>query len=401
MKQFDLDSVRRPAVSLILVDELFRPGRAQFKSLPTIRSLWRGYEPIILAKPQATSTLQTRHDHLTIGSIGAGRFIKPVEELIAWTIERGRLNTNPVLRTALAKTALLGRTCHLVFFDEPRELMFHAIIAITNMAAAQGIERIMLHPIGVPDDAMTEITRHAPGARVGTLTEIENFDTVICLNVAPFTNEHWLGQFLTARPDLTDLSAVALVGESMSGGKRYLRAFPPTSYDGTLAEALFANEHSHERVLPAPQSLHLSYYFDGLRTMQLGIDEQVVANVDELAKAFDRTLQKPSHLSVFSIDSKMVKPGLFDRLLGKFSTPYLGSGAALIVLSGIQDPGSMLSGVIADRALAKDLVSAAFADNFGLASVGNPQGNITDVAPTVLKLLGLPVPIQMTGRSLI
>ncbi|MBI3261162.1 hypothetical protein HYZ64_02205 [Candidatus Berkelbacteria bacterium] len=400
MKQIDLQSVRRPSVSLIMIDELIRPGRARFQSLPTVRYLWRGYEPIILAKPQSPKTLQTRHDHLTIGTIGAGRFIKPVEELIAWTIERGRLNTNPVLRTVLAKTSLLGRTCHLVFFSQPRELVFHAIIAIANMAAAQGIEQIVLHPVGVPDDMIAQIMQHAAGTRLGTLTEIENFDTVISINVAPYTNEYWLDQFLNARPDLTDLSAVVLAGEP-SHNERYLRAFPTISYDGTLAEAILASEHSHQRTFPNSQHPHLPYYFDGLRTMQLGVQDQVVANVDELAQAFDRALANPSHFNVFSIDSTMVKPAMFDRLLGRFVVPYFNAGGSLILVSGIQDPGPMLSGVIADRALAKDLVSSAFADNYGLASVGRPQGAISDIAPTVLKLLGLPIPVQMTGRSLV
>ncbi len=400
MKQIDLQSVRRPSVSLILIDELIRPGRARFQSLPTIRSLWREYEPIILGKPESPSTLQTRHDHLTIGSIGAGRFIKPVEELIAWTIERGRLNTNPVLRSILARTSLLGRSCHLVFFNEPRELVFHAIVSIANMAAAQGIEQIMLHPVGVSDDMIAQIMPRAVGTRLGQLSEIENFDTVICTNVSPYTNEYWLDQFLNARPDLTDLSAVVLAGEP-SGSERYLRVFPTISYDGTLAEAILGSEHSHQRTFPNSQHPHLPYYFDGLRTMQLGVKDQVVTNVDELAQAFDRALATPSHFNVFSIDSNMVKPAMFDRLLGKFVVPYFHAGGSLILVSGIQDPGPILSGVIADRALAKDLVSSAFADNYGLASVGSPQGNISDVAPTVLKLLGLPIPSQMTGKSLV
>lgn len=400
MKQLDFQSTRRPSVSLILIDELIRPGRARFRSLPAVRSLWREYEPIILAKPQSPKTLQTRHDHLTIGTIGAGRFIKPVEELIAWTIERGRLNTNPVLRSILARTSLLGRTCHLVFFNEPRELVFHAIVSIANMAAAQGIEHIMLHPVGVSDDMLAQITQHAVGTGVGKLSEIENFDTVICINVAPYTNEYWLDQFLSARPDLTDLSAVVLAGE-LSPNERYLRAFPTISYDGTLAEAIFGSEHSQQRIFSTSQHPQVPYYFDGLRTMQLGVDDQVVATVDELAQAFDRALASPSHFNVFSIDSKMVKPGMFDRLLGKFVVPYFNYGGSLILVSGIQDPGPMLSGVIADRALAKDLVSAALSDHYGLASVGRPQGAISDIAPTVLRFLGLPIPSQMTGRPLI
>lgn len=400
MKRLDLQSTRRPSVTLLITDELIRPGRAQFKALPTIRSLWRGYEPLILAKPQPSKTLQTKHHHLTVGSLGAGRFIKPVEELIAWTIERGRLSYNPVLRSALAKTALLNRPCHLIFFDEPRELVFHAVVAIANMAAAHGIDGVKLHPVGASAETVDAITRHARGARPGRLSDIVNFDTVIFVNVAPYTNEQWLEQFLQARPDLTETRAVVLVGES-SAGSRYVHAFPPTSYDGTLAQAILGAERSQRWVVPTSQRPHFPYYFDGLRTMQLGVTEDVFESADDLAQAFDRALGQPHHFNLFSIDSQMVKLSTLDRLIGKFAAPYIKSGGALLLLSGAHDPGTMLSGVMADRALGRDLVSAALSDDYGLGSVGRPQGTICDVAPTVLKLLGLPIPYQMMGKPLV
>lgn len=401
MKRFDLESTSRPSVTLVLIDDLLRPGRVQFRSLPQLRFLWRQFEPLVLAKPVQPKTLQTKAHHLTVGSLGAGRLIKPVEELIAWAIEKGRITANPVLRKTIAKTALLDRPLHLLFFDEPAELVYHSIFAIANMAAAQGIERIVLHPCeGGSSDAVAQLTSRLSGVRVGRLTDIENFDTLIFLNFAPYTHESWLEQFLNARPDLSNINAVVLAGEP-TDDRRLSRAFPSPTYDSTLPEVLLAHERSQQRFFPSSQSPHIPYYFNGLRRMQLGVTEQTVSDADTFAKIFEDILRKPAHFNLMSVDSLTIKLGALDRLLAKFTPSYTKSGGALLVISGVADQGSVLSGVLADRALQKNLVRAALADHYGLANVGRPHGVVSDVAPTILKLLGLPIPYQMTGRPLI
>lgn len=401
MKQFDVQPTQRPSVSLFLVDQLVRPGRAQFRLLPTIRFLWRHFEPMILTKPIPPAPLQTQPHHLTIGSIGTGRLVKPVEELIAWAIEKGQLTRNPILRKTLARTALLGRPVHIIFPSVPEQLVFSSVFALCQMAIGHGIDRMMLHPIGtMPQDVVDGLTGRLGNVTAGRLTEIENYDTLLLVNFAPYSNEQWLEHFLNARPDLTQVSVVLLAGE-LQGLGRFVTAFPNVGYEASLSEVILGNELSQLRVYPPSHAPHLPYYFDGLRSMRMGIGDKLVGSADELSLALDKTRQELPRFSLFSVDTGAVKLSAFDRLLGGFIPDYTRAGGASLILTGIEDPNPLLLAVLVDRMVERDLVAAALQDHFGLNAVGRPHGVVSDVAPTILKLLGLPIPYQMTGRPLV
>jgi len=400
MKQFDLSPTNRPSVALVLLSELIRPGRPEFAALPAFRQLWRRYHPIILTRPTPPPELDTRPHHLTVGSIGAGRLIKPVEELIAWAIQKGRLVQNPLLRKTFARTALLDRAVHFIFPAKPEQLVLTTLLALANMATAHGIDRASLVPMTAAAENLAQalINRFRNLSR-GSLAAIGPHDTIVFLNFAPYSNEDWLNRFLSSRPDLVSTNVILLAGEPPS--TQLVTAFPSIAYDGTLAEVLIGQEMSQQRYFPSHQLPHIPYYFDGLRSLTLGVDNQAFSGADELRSLLEDILRTLPKFTVISLDRTITPLNIADQLIGKFIFNYARLGGSALIVSGVDGVSPVLTGAIVDPAFEKNLVSSAFHDHYGLASVGSPHGNISDVAPTVLKLLGLPIPYQMTGRSLV
>ncbi len=401
MKQLDVEYTKRPSVTLILLDELLRPGRAEFQTLPNFKLLWRRFEPIVLTRPVYPADMQTPLHHLMLGAIGTGRIVKPVEEMITWALEKNQLAKNQIVMTLFQKTAVLDRTLHIAFHSSPPPLASSVLLELSKLAMGAGVSRIILHPIShYHQSFVSELIHHIPIAEIGSLSDIQNFDSLVLLNFAPFTHEAWLTRLLKARPDLAALKVVSLVGEFEGGWPA--TAFPPTIHEGGLSQTLLAREYRHERVFPKQYHRELAYYFDGLRTHSLGVSEVPIENADELKRAFEATQQTLPHFASFYITRDLIRMASLDGLLGDFVPGYLKHGGAIILLSGIEHRGtSILSGIIVDRAVEKDLVRSALFDDYGLAAAGKPHGVISDVAPTVLKMLGVPIPYQMTGRSLV
>lgn len=217
-------------------------------------------------------------------------------------------------------------------------------------------------------------------------------------------------------------------------------AFPPQDVGGTLSEILSKYKLNQAHIAESEKERMLTFYFDGMREARFPQEDVEIVSSPNVA-TYD---QKPE-MSVF----KLVKK--FKRLIGKdkyhffvlnFANPdmvghsgnlkatiaaieFVDKAIGEIVEATLRKDGTFL--LTADHGNAEQLITYPTKSFFITSSRGtintehsnNPvpilivnrnlekktsvrlNGDLSDVAPTILALIGLPIPKEMTGRNLL
>ena len=208
-------------------------------------------------------------------------------------------------------------------------------------------------------------------------------------------------------------------------------AFPKITYPELFPDVLAAHGKTQLRCAETEKFAHVTYFFDGGVEKEIAGTTRILVPSDREVATYD---QKPE-MSAASIASHVVaaiESDAFDFVLVNFANPdmvgHTGLLAAAIAANEAVDAGI---GAIVDATLAKGGVVLVTADHGNceqmidpltgaphtahttnpvpLVLVGEQQretrlrsgGRLSDVAPTMLALMGLPKPVVMTGESLI
>ena len=207
-------------------------------------------------------------------------------------------------------------------------------------------------------------------------------------------------------------------------------AFPPRDVlSDTLSDIIAAHSLKQTKITEAEKAVHISYFFNGKKNDPLPKEERIVVptrkdvrlfdeapemSIDEISRAAAARIQDPScHFIVVNFPNVDVvghienEPAILravsavDRSAGALLEQALQQNITVIVTA---DHGTVEKWLYPDGG-----VDTGHTDSPVPFILLHPdqkltlksEGELTDIAPTILELLGLPVPSAMTGSSLI
>jgi 2,3-bisphosphoglycerate-independent phosphoglycerate mutase len=204
-------------------------------------------------------------------------------------------------------------------------------------------------------------------------------------------------------------------------------AYAPTALDNTLGEYVAGLGRTQLRIAETEKYAHVTYFFNG--------------GEEQVFEGEDRKLVASPRVATYDLQPEMSAPELTRELVHA-----IGTGAWPVIVCNVANPdmvghsGDFDAAVKAVEAVdallgqAMEAVAAAGGEMLVTADHGNceqmtdpetgqphtahtlnpvplvffgrpatlePEGSLRDIAPTMLELLGLPVPDEMTGRPLV
>jgi len=216
-------------------------------------------------------------------------------------------------------------------------------------------------------------------------------------------------------------------------------AYPPEVVKNSLAEVVSAAKLNQLRISESEKERFVSYYFDGLHEGKLPQEDAIVIPSPKVA-----TYDKKPEMSVFDITNEFknqVSRGVYSFIVMNLANPdmvaHTGNLKASIkaveaadkalgeIFEVVMAAGGNLV-ITADHGNAEELITYPSSAFFFTTEAGEvntdhsnspvpliiankalqgkiqalPKGSLADVGPTILRLMNLVVPPEMTGRNL-
>lgn len=269
----------------------------------------------------------------------------------------------------------------------------------------------------------------ADGKPVGL---VQSEDAVIFFNFRPdraiqlsnvFTNEDFRGfDRGPSRPLNLYFVCMTLFAETVGG----FVAYKPKELDNTFGEVIAQNGLKQLRTAETEKYPHVTFFFSGGRDHQLDGETRILINSPKVA-----TYDLKPEMSAYELAASTVKEieaEHHDVIILNFANPDMVGHSGMLepTIKAVEATDDCL-GQVVEAVLAKGGVAVIIADHGNAdmviddagrpftAHTTNPVpcivtkhgvslrdgGILADVAPTLLALLSLPQPIEMTGHSLI
>ena len=200
---------------------------------------------------------------------------------------------------------------------------------------------------------------------------------------------------------------------------------PDESIENTLGDVLAAHGMSQLRIAETEKYNHVTYFFDAERNVDFDNEQKVLIPSPDVA-TFD---MKPEMSAVEITDALLPLLGQYDVVILNWANGdmvgHTGNEAATVraievldaqlarLVPAVLDLGGTLL-ITADHGNAEKLwdeqnnlpwtAHTTNPVNIIVVAENAPavhDGGLADIAPTILKLLGLPQPVEMTGHSLV
>lgn len=209
-------------------------------------------------------------------------------------------------------------------------------------------------------------------------------------------------------------------------------AYPPEMVDMPLGRVISDNGYKQLRASESEKERFVTYYFNGLQEILLEGEEHLVipspkiATYDlkpdmsarELTNAVLDKLKSESEFKFVlvnfanadmvghtgSIGATVKACEVVDECIGKLASWVLAYDGALFITADHGNAEQMIdatTGQISTEHSSNTVPFIAVTKNFLGRPDVLPQGILADVAPTIIKALGLSMPSQMTGRNLL
>jgi 2,3-bisphosphoglycerate-independent phosphoglycerate mutase len=284
---------------------------------------------------------------------------------------------------------------------------------------AEGITDEFIKPIVVTDSHHKPITTIQPG------------DAVLCFNFRTDRCRE-ITQVLTqqAFPDF-GMSPLALHYTTMTEYDKTYKGvhviFENDNLQNTLGEVLEANDRSQIRIAETEKYPHVSFFFSGGREKEFNGERRLIVASPKVA-----TYDQQPEMSAYEVTSTIVaeiENKSADFICLNFANADMvgHTGIWEAVIKAVETVDACVNKVVT-AALANDYTVFLTADHgnadFMVNSDGTPNtahslnlvpyfiisndfkgtlkpGKLGDVAPTILTLMGLPIPKEMTGNILV
>ncbi len=271
-------------------------------------------------------------------------------------------------------------------------------------------------------------------AVVGDFSGMQNGDGILCFNFRADRVRELLGALLD--PDFSDFARPHVIKfAAVAGLTRYSNAlaplmtalFAPQSMDHLLGQVVQAAGRTQLRMAETEKYPHVTYFLNGgVEVPNLGEDRVMVPSPKVATYDLQPEMSAPE-LTAKAVDA--IGSGDFDLIILNFANAdmvgHTGSLAAAIRAVEAVDAGL---GRIADAIAAAGGALLVTADHGNSELMRDPQtggphtahttnpvpvllagsqaasladGRLADIAPTLLALLALPQPAEMTGHSLL
>lgn len=261
---------------------------------------------------------------------------------------------------------------------------------------------------------------------------VESGDAVVFFNFRPdraiqlsqvFTNEDFRG-FDRGEwaPRGLYYVCLTLFNESIDG---YV-AYKPKELDNTYGEVLVQHGLTQLRIAETEKYPHVTFFFSGGRDVELPGETRILINSPKVA-----TYDLKPEMSAYEVAEACVaeiEAEKHDAIVLNFANPDMVGHSGLLepTVRAVEATDECL-GKVVEAILAKGGVAMITADHGNADVVTNDDGTrntahttnpvpliltregatlrddgiLADIAPTLLELLGLPKPAEMTGRSLL
>ncbi|GKU77755.1 2,3-bisphosphoglycerate-independent phosphoglycerate mutase [Paenibacillus sp. L3-i20] len=261
---------------------------------------------------------------------------------------------------------------------------------------------------------------------------VESEDAVVFFNFRPdraiqlsqvFTNEDFRGFDRGEKhPVKLHFVCLTLFSETVDG---YV-AYSPKNLDNTLGEVLAQNGKTQLRTAETEKYPHVTFFFSGGREAELPGETRVLVNSPKVA-----TYDLQPEMSAYELAESTVREieaDKHDAIILNFANPDMVGHSGMLepTIKAVEVTDECL-GKVVDAVLAKGGVCLITADHGNADMVfdenGKPHtahttnpvpfivtregetlregGILADIAPTMLDLLGLTKPIEMTGSTLL
>ncbi|MFD0712182.1 2,3-bisphosphoglycerate-independent phosphoglycerate mutase [Paenibacillus sp. GCM10027626] len=261
---------------------------------------------------------------------------------------------------------------------------------------------------------------------------VESEDAVVFFNFRPdraiqlsqvFTNTDFRGFDRGERvPQSLYFVCLTLFSETVDG---YV-AYKPKNLDNTLGEVLVQNNKKQLRIAETEKYPHVTFFFSGGRDVELPGETRILINSPKVA-----TYDLKPEMSAYEVAEaavKAIEADKHDAIILNFANPDMVGHSGMLepTIKAVEATDECL-GKVVEAVLAKGGVCLITADHGNADMVIDEQGRpftahttnpvpfivtkadvslreggiLADIAPTILKLLGLEKPAEMTGESLV
>ena len=206
-------------------------------------------------------------------------------------------------------------------------------------------------------------------------------------------------------------------------------AFPPKDIDACLAEVLSGAGHRMLKVAETEKYAHVTYFFNGGNEVPYEGEERSLIPSPKVA-TYDLQPEM-SAAGVADAVADGIRDGGYDFILVNFANPDMvgHTGSIPAAIRAVEAVDELLGGLLDLVEDHREWVALVTADHGNCEKMLNPDGSVNtahttepvdfivfdprggarnindgrlaDVAPTVLGYMGIPLPDEMTGRSLL
>jgi 2,3-bisphosphoglycerate-independent phosphoglycerate mutase len=283
---------------------------------------------------------------------------------------------------------------------------------------------------GETDEFVRPTAIRAPG---GDAARVADGDTVVFMNFRSDRARQITRPFIEpgfdafARAAAPRLAAFVSLTE-YNAEFRVPVAFPPERLGNTLGAWLAAHGRRQLRIAETEKYAHVTFFFNGGREPPFELEDRILVPSPTDVPTYDL---KPAMSAAPLTDALVaaIAGGRYDLIVCNFANPdmvgHSGDFAATVqaieavdaclgrIVAALARAGGELL-ITADHGNAEQLFDPATGqahtahttNPVPLVYVGRPAtlaagGTLADIAPTLLTLLGLPIPAEMTGRPLV
>lgn len=203
-------------------------------------------------------------------------------------------------------------------------------------------------------------------------------------------------------------------------------AFKPTNLDNTLGEVLSQNGLKQLRIAETEKYPHVTFFMSGGREEKFPSEERILIDSPKVA-----TYDLKPEMSAYEVTEALLKEieaDKFDAIILNYANPDMVGHSGMLepTIKAVEAVDECL-GKVVDAIIAKGGIAIITADHGNADEVLNPDGSpntahttnpvpvivtkkgitlrqdgiLGDLAPTMLDLLGLQQPKEMTGKTLI